>query len=174
MSIWIKVYCQDSVASITPEDLSAGIAKRIRLLTYLFAPEEEEDPDEVLERLRIENHGKAEGFHVFQISYRKHSSQFIRVERWAGITAVEEAHESLDMLTDEPGEAVESIRSMLKHSTESIGFELKVRDANSMGWPVSIAAAAWLAERSQGVIYAEGSGWMVPSPREVEFLLREG
>ena len=173
MSIWIKVFCQDSIASVTPEDLITGIAKRLVLLTYLFSPDEEEDPDEVLERLRIENQSKSEGFHVFQIFYAKKSNQFIRVERWAGITAVEEAHESLDMLADERGEAVERVRDMLKHSTESVGFELKVRDANSMGWPVSIAAAAWLAERSQGVIYAEGSGWMVPSPREVEFLLRE-
>ena len=45
MSIWVRVFCQESVAGVTPEQMRAGIAKRLRLLTYLFCPEDEEVPD---------------------------------------------------------------------------------------------------------------------------------
>jgi hypothetical protein len=38
MSFWVHAYCNESVASVTPEELSDGIAERLKLLTYLFCP----------------------------------------------------------------------------------------------------------------------------------------
>ena len=55
MSFWVHAYCNESVASVTPKDLADGIAERLKLLTYLFCPAEEEEPSDILARQRIED-----------------------------------------------------------------------------------------------------------------------
>ena len=48
MSFWIHAYCNNSVASVTSQELATGISERLASLTYLFCPEKEEDPAEVI------------------------------------------------------------------------------------------------------------------------------
>ena len=148
--------------------LEAGIRQRLRLLTPLFCPDNEEDPDIVLSRLRI----TPRGVDLLEIYYRADTERFIRVERWAGDGAAEEVAEALEDLEDAAGPGAAQVRAILVQTVETIAFELKLSDAQGMGWPLAIAGAAKLAERCGGVIYADDSGWMVPSGNEVDFLVQ--
>ena len=42
------------IEGLRPETIQAGIHKRLALLTSLFCPDEEEEPDLLLRRLRVE------------------------------------------------------------------------------------------------------------------------
>ena len=70
MSFWVHAFCNESVASVTPKELADGIAERLTLLTYLFCPAEEEEPSDVLARLRIEDKSTDGTFRVFLIELR--------------------------------------------------------------------------------------------------------
>jgi hypothetical protein len=168
VSFWIHAYCNESVASVTPQELAAGIAERLKLLTHLFCPEEEEDPDEVLARLRIEDKSTDGTFRVFLMHYRKDSPVFIHIGRTEDPGGeIEEVQEVISGRT-EPELA--TICEMLAKAKESVAFCLKVHDVEAMGFPLSIAAAAYLVEKAGGLIQSGSYSWMVPSGREVRFL----
>ena len=44
----VHAYCHKSVQTVTTSELREGIANRLRILTSLFCPEDEEYPDGVL------------------------------------------------------------------------------------------------------------------------------
>ena len=171
MSIWIRVFCRETVSRATPEEMRAGIARRLELLTYLFCPEDEEEPGDVLGRLRIENCSEGDAFGVFLLHYRRDGGPPIRAERWYGPAKEEEVEERLEDLEGREGPAADRVRAMLAQARESIAFDLKLSHAQGMGWPLAVAGAAWLAEIGQGLIHAEGTGWMSPKGNEVEFIL---
>jgi hypothetical protein len=147
--------------------LQAGIRQRLPLLTALFCPDDEEDPNVVLSRLRI----VPRGADLLELHYHADVERFVRVERWAGEAAAEEVGEALEDFEDVAGPGAAKVRAIRDQTVETVAFELKLSDAQGMGWPVAIAAAAKLAEQCGGVIYADDSGWMVPSGNEVDFLV---
>ncbi|QOV90499.1 hypothetical protein IPV69_03790 [Humisphaera borealis] len=167
MSIWIRTFSPRPLGPLNAEALQSGIRKR--LLAAPFNPDEEEDPEVVLSRLRI----SPRSADLLELYYRADAKRFIPVERWVGDAAAEEVEEALEDLEDalDPGAA--KVRAILNRTVETVAFELKLSDAQGMGWPLAIAAAATFAEQCSGVIYAEDSGWMVPSGNEVEFLVQE-
>ena len=65
----------------------------------------------------------------------------------------------------------EPVREFLAGVVETIGFELKLSDAEGMGTPVAIAAAAKLVETFGGIVSADGYGWMLPSGNEVDVIM---
>jgi hypothetical protein len=140
----------------------------LALLTALFCPDEEEDPDVVLSRVRI----VSPSADLLEIYYRADRDRFIHVERWSGDAAAEEVGEALGALENEAGPGAERVREVLGRTVETVAFELKLSDAQGMGWPLAIAAAAKLAEECGGVIFADDSGWMVPHGNEVDFLVQ--
>jgi hypothetical protein len=168
MSIWIRTYSPRPLGPLDPTAFEAGIRQRLRLLTSLFCPDDEEDPDVVLSRLRISSRSPD----LLEIYYRAEPERFIRVERWSGDAAAEEVGEALEDLEDETAAGAEKVRALLGQTVETVAFELKLSDAQGMGWPLAIAAAAKLAEQRGGVIYADDSGWMVPSGNEVDWLVQ--
>src|SRR5262249_39937720 len=50
----VSMFAPTFIEGLRPETIQAGIHKRLALLTALFCPDEEEDPDLVLRRLRVE------------------------------------------------------------------------------------------------------------------------
>jgi hypothetical protein len=175
MSIWVTVFCQDSVATATPPAMVAAIRKRLRFMTNLLCPDEEEPPDEVLGRLRIEDARGGGTFERFHIYYRADGRRFLPAERWAGQACAQEVAETLEILEAEAGERkgdLDQVRRVLAGTKESVAFELKASDFRGMGWPVSVSAAAWLAEMSRGLIRDDAGRWMVPEEKDVTFLVR--
>jgi hypothetical protein len=59
------------------------------------------------------------------------------------------------------------VAAVLDSVRDVISIAMTKRASTRMGWPVGVAAAAWLAARGDGVLFAPGSGWLVPTPREV-------
>jgi len=153
---------------MTPDELQAGIASRLRLLTYLFCPDEEDEPSAVLERLRIENTSRGPDFESWKLFYRANSSLFIRVDRHDRGGVDELLHETL-ATRREPGLA--DIRARLAEVQDDVAFCLKAADVNSMGFPLALAAAATLVECYGGLIQSGTYAWMVPQGQEVRTLL---
>lgn len=170
MSIWIRSVCRKSVVATTPEELRSGIAKRLKLLTYLYG---EDDYEETVARLRVRNASAGATFEVYRLSYHQSDQKFIRAERWSKPKIVEELKELIEVLEGRKDQGAEMIRQLLAEAIEVVAFELKQSDADGMGWPVAIAAAAYLAEKGDGAVHAEGEGWMGPTETEIEVLLDE-
>lgn len=55
----IVVFVHAPLGAFDPALVAKGIHQRLPLLTSLFCPEQEEPPDEVLERMRIESSGES-------------------------------------------------------------------------------------------------------------------
>lgn len=167
MSFWVHAFCNESVASVTPKELADGIAERLTLLTYLFCPAEEEEPSDVLARLRIEDKSTNGTFRVFLMHYREGSPVFIRIDRTdrGGIDELEQ-----EVLSERTEPAVAEVRKMLAKATEDVSFCLKAHDVEAMGFPLSIAAAAYLVQKAGGLIQSGSYSWMVPKGREVEVI----
>ena len=165
MSFWIHAYCNQSVASVTPAELAEGIGARLSLLTYLFCPAEEEEPDDVLARLKIEDQSTDGTFRVFLMRYRADSPTFIRIERTdrAGLEELDR-----EVLSHRPEPAVARVRAMLADATEDVTFCLKAHDVDAMGFPLAIAAAAFLTQKAGGLIQSGSYSWMIPHGREVQ------
>jgi hypothetical protein len=168
MSFWIHAYCNESVAAVTPDNLLDGIRRRLALLTYLFCPEHEEDPDEVLARLRIEDHSGADSFQEFRMYYRADSPTFINIHRGGrgGVVELEQI-----VLAHRPEPGIADIARRMRDVTEDVAFCLKSPDVQGMGFPLSIAAAACLVEKKGGLIQSGTYSWMIPSGNEVKIIL---
>jgi hypothetical protein len=167
MSFWVHAYCNESVASVTPKELADGIAERLKLLTYLFCPAEEEEPSDVLARLRIEDKSTDGTFRVFLMHYRADSPVFIRIDR-TDRGGIDELDQEVLALGTEP--ALAKVRQMLANATEDVSFCLKAHDVEAMGFPLWIAAAAYLVQKAGGLIQSGSCSWMVPSGREVQIV----
>ena len=168
MSFWIHAYCNESVASVTPNELASGIAERLSLLTYLFCPAEEEEPSEVLTRLKIEDKSTNGSFQVFLMHYRQDSPVFVRIDRTPDRGGIEELDQ--EVLANRDGPSIARVRGMLAKVKEDVSFCLKAHDVEAMGFPLSIAAAAYLVQKAGGLIQSGTYSWMVARGREVEII----
>jgi hypothetical protein len=167
MSIWIRAVCRSAVA-FAADELKTGIGERLRLLTALYCPDDEEPAGEVLKFLQVDTVGPG----IWGLQYRD-NHRFIRVERWRNGAAQKEAGELRERLNDSQSPAAATVRALLDDVAEISGFELKASDADGMGWPIAISAAAWIAARGDGLVQAEGEGWMAPTAKEIRPVLNE-
>ncbi len=173
MSIWVRA-CLSSPVQLSSKLLQSAITERLALLTYLFCPEHEEEPSVVLARLAIEEILEDSGRRVFLVHYRHDQEHFIHVESWANLDEVRgEVDELLEFIEDRDEPAADEVRSHLATVIQTVAFELKASDAESMGWPVAIACAAALAQAGAGLVQADGAGWMRPDGLEVSSVLDE-
>ena len=166
MSIWVRTFATRAIGPLDAESMRAGIASRLTLLTYLLCPDEEEEPENVLARLRV--HQISED--TLNIFYRV-DEHFIRVDRWAGGQAEREVQEFLAEILRPTDPGVDTVKEILSKCVETVAFELKLSDARGMGWPLAVGGAAHLAQTGNGIIYADDVGWMVPSGKEVKILV---
>ena len=167
MSFWIHAYCNES-DPVTPQELAGGIAERLALLTYLFCPAEEEEPSDVLARLKIEDKSTDGTFRVFLIFYRTDTPVFIRIDRHDGRGAIDELDQ--EVLSVRPEPEVVKIRKMLAEAKEDVTFCLKAHDVDAMGFPLAIAAASYLVQKAGGLIQSGSYSWMVPIGKEVRIV----
>jgi len=171
MSIWVRAIVTESVP-LSPALLRAGIAERLASLTYLLCPPQEEEPEDVLARLVIDNLTKPGGDLVYLLRYRADRAHFIRFERWTRPADVtEETAELRRMITSSSDTGTQQVLATLDAARETIAMGLTVNDADSMGWPLAFAAAAYCAEVGKGVLQADGSGWMRPDGSDVAWLI---
>jgi hypothetical protein len=172
MSFWVVAYCERSIAPWTAKDLLLGIAPRLRLLTALFCPEEEEEPDYVLGRLRIAPYDPRKPDTDWHIRYRDDLGPIV-MSRASGAECAALVEEELAerAIGRKRSREAKRIREIRGRVTEQVSFDLKVSALESMGFPVAIAAAAYLVEQYGGVIRSGEASWMVPSGNEVDIIL---
>ena len=166
MSFWVHAFCNDSVHDVSPNALREGIAQRLKSLTYLFCPEDEEDPAKVLQRLEIEDQAADDPFGVFRMRYRTDDESFIRIER-SDRAGVDELDRELQARNDT---RLADIRRRLSAVTEDVSFCLKAADVRGMGFPLAIAGAAYLVERAGGLIQSGHYSWMEPAGSDVRII----
>jgi hypothetical protein len=160
MSIWIRALCVKPLGDVTQDELRAGIARRLPTVTQLYG---EQGHEETLRGLTISDE--------WDVAYRGDGTA-IGAERWTAPDDVRaEVGELLEGLEDCEEDGVEEVRELLADVVESVGFELQTSDCEGMGWPLAIAAAAFLAEKGEGLVQADGEGWMQPEGDGVEQVL---
>jgi hypothetical protein len=168
MSIRIRALCTKSIAALSPEDLRAGVAERLPALAVYYG---KPDPAADVARLRVEG-DPAPGLASHRLHHRVEADRFVPIERWADAARVRREIEQLRAsLEGCEEEEVEDVLAFLDDVVEIVALELGPRDAEGMGWPVAIAAAACVAARGEGLVQADGEGWMKPSGRAVEQVL---
>jgi hypothetical protein len=165
----VRVFSPRPLGPLDPDVLREGIEQRMELLTYLLCPEDEEDPSEVLRRMRIE----PVSADSLKIRYRPAGSKYpLRVNR----VAAEEFEEQVRMaelgLTWYPRGKTRRARALLSKAVDCIGFALSPVDRRGMGWPLAIAAAAKLVELGGGAIDTNDMGWVVPNGNEVSWIVK--
>jgi hypothetical protein len=107
------------------------------------------------------------------LRWRPEPAPFIRIERWTGKRAGGEVSEAHQRLVGRNDRNLGAVRAVLDATIETVAFELKGSDVNTMGWPVAGSGAAWVAAQGDGLVHADGDGWLKPTPQEVERLLAE-
>lgn len=169
MSIRVRAVCTKSLSGISPEDLRAGIAERLPRLAAFYG---EPDPTETIARLRVERAGPEGGGDGLLVRYLEGDARGLRVERAVAPAEVKaEVGALLADLEDCDEEEVDEVRDCLAAAVEIAAIELAVSDAEGVGWPVVIAAAATLAARGEGLVQTEAEGWLAPSGSDVEHLI---
>jgi hypothetical protein len=140
----------------------------------LLSPEIGDQSEWIARHLRISPLPEGAEFRQLRIHYRQQRDIPIRVERWADPDMVqEEVDELLEFLVDADDLAVGPVRELLYGATEVVVFELRMSQVEDLGWPLAVAAAACLAELGDGLVQADGRGWMEPTATEVRRLLDE-
>jgi hypothetical protein len=167
MPIWVRALCTRPAASLTPESLHRGIADRLPPIAAYYG---EGDGRDTIGRLRVEiaaQHGGAASAWILR--YHEDPGRGVRVLRWTEPGAVAAAVSALRAALDDcDEEGVDEVREVLGRAVEAVGFELEMRDVEGMGWPVAVAAAACFALPGEGLIQADGEGWMRARGRGVE------
>jgi hypothetical protein len=171
----IVVFVRTPLGELDPALVAKGLHERLTLLTYLFCPEHEEPPNDVLKRTRIESLGDDS----LTIRWRPARSRFpLRVDLVKGRRLRSRTIDRLAALQrgvdsgDYSDAQTRRVRNALAQAAECVGFFLSPVDRRGMGWPVAIAAAAKLAYVGDGVIGTNDSGWMVPDGNEVSWILQ--
>lgn len=172
MGIWIRAICTKRLGALTPEELRAGIAARLKRLCVIYG---EGDPAETIARLRVERGEAPEagGIEVFLLRYREDPGHSLRVERWLDPERVGGVVEELTRRLEdiEEDEDIEDACACLEAAVEVAAMELEVDDTEGVGWPLAIAAAAYLADRGEGLMQADREGWMMPDGDGIEHLI---
>lgn len=157
--------CTRPLDGVTAEDLQAGIAERLPWLAQIFRSK---GLKATLERLAVKQQAPL----VWEIHYRADPEHSIDAERYTDPASVkEEVGELLEFIEDCEEDGVERVRACLAGAVETVGIELKLSDAQSIGWAVAIGAGAYLAARGEGLVQADEAGWMAPDGTEVEQII---
>lgn len=165
MSMWVRALAQKPLGDVTPEELHAGIARWLPRLAAIYG----EDGDEAtIARLGVDGAAPLRGG---AITYGSDGAS-IRFERTIDPTDVKRgAAELASAISDCDEDGVDDVREMLDQVVEIAKIEVSLSDCEGVGWPVAIAAAAYLAERGEGIVQADGEGFMVPSEGAMEHVL---
>jgi hypothetical protein len=160
MSAWISVYCEESVGSLTPQELleAISVADFWTLAEWYEVPEEQVQP--ALELLRIEP-AREDDFDVYELHYRGPDERPVCIQRWAAPARVqEEIEEALERLKGSDDAAVEDVRDHLRRVCEVIGIELGWTQVGSnMGAVFAGEVARCLAQSGRGYILWLDGGW---------------
>lgn len=171
MSIWVSVYCRKRIGRINPPDLTAGIKDRLDYFSDLFA---QEDPNDVLARLRVDEPPSNDDSQMLHLHYLEDGPPIVITRNTDQEIVAGEVQEYLEeRFHDRQGDEATLVREHLAKTVEIVHFCLKQRHADGMGTPLVYAAAAWLAKYGNALLRAQEQGWMELDGGEWFVLCRE-
>jgi hypothetical protein len=174
MSTWVVAICERPIAGLIPKDLLLGIEARLATLTDFLEPEEPEDTDEVLHRLTVGPWDPNDPASSWHVRYRDDRPPIVMLERVSGQACAAHVAEELaeGAIRRKRGAAARRIREVLGRAHEQFPFCLKASHLDSMGFPIAVAAAAYLVQRAGGgLIRSCSTSWMEPDGLGVRILL---
>jgi hypothetical protein len=158
MSIWVSVYCRKKVGAVRPARLAAEIKARLANFSEVYG---DEAPDEALARLSVVIYKRPGGAALLQLNYTKEPFPVVidRVTRPDDVSG--HAREYVEeYLSGRRGKQVSAVREHLTHAAEVINFCLKQAHHDGMGLPLTLAAAAWFADKGDGLVHEDYHGWL--------------
>jgi hypothetical protein len=171
MNIWVSLYCQKRIGRIISLDLMAGIKDRLDFFSDLFA---QEDPQEVLSRLRVDELRENEDSQLLHLHYLEDGPPIVITRIGNEKVVSGEVNEYLEeFFQNREGDKERLVREHLERAVEIIHFCLKQRHADGMGTPLVYAAAASLGKHGVGLLRADEQGWMQLDGGEWFILCRE-
>jgi hypothetical protein len=172
MAVRYTVYCKQSVARVTPEQLLAGVQE-----ADLHTIAENDDiPDDsivsALGQLRIED-VKPGGFCWYRLCYRPSGLRQIDVERWYTSEEVRGvATEILADIQDDGHPAFARIRVHLEELVDIVNASFGSSKGEEMAPILASEVVRWLAEGYDGIIRAaDGSWWCLGKHGEYKSLV---
>jgi hypothetical protein len=149
----------------------AGIKDRLDFFEELFA---QEDPQEVLSRLRVDEFRSNQDSQLLHLHYLEDGPPIV-IDRIGNQNEVSgEITEYLEEgFQNREGDKERLVREHLGKAVENFHFCLKQRHADGMGTPLVYAAAAWLGKQGTGLLRVDAQGWMKLDGGEWFILCRE-
>jgi hypothetical protein len=166
MPIFIRTIARTTLSAVTPELLQNAIGSRLETLVGRYSPSDDDTPQQVLARLRVEGGGS---FDDWRLTFSP-GARPIRVQRLIGKAWETDRRAFFDEV-DKDEEAGKRIRALLTDAKESVALQLSDVDAHGMAWPVAMAAAAALAKASDGLVRADGEGWLEVDGKDVALVV---
>jgi hypothetical protein len=159
MPIRYTVYCQQSVAAVTPQQLLAG-TREADLHTIA---ENDDIPDDVildaLKQLRIET-VEPQGFRFYRLCYRPNGVRQIDVERWQTAAEVRVVvAEVLEDLEATGHPALDRIRAHLGKTVDVVDASFGSMPGERMAPVLASEVTRWLAAKFEGIIRAADDSW---------------
>jgi hypothetical protein len=162
MSMWVRVLSTKALGDLTPEELRRGLGRWLSRVAEDYG----EDHEGVLSRVRVEGAAPLRGGAI------QYGAGTIRFERTTDREGVEgEVAKLSATIEGSDEEGVEEVQELLGDVVEIAKLELSLADCEGIGWPIAIAAAAYLAERGEGIVQADREGWMAPEDGALEQVL---
>jgi hypothetical protein len=159
VAVRYTVYCKQSVAHVTPEQLLAGV----READLPTIAENDDIPDDAiisaLGSLLIED-VKPGGFCWYRLCYRPSGLRQIDVERWQTPEEVRGvATEVLGDMQDDGHPAFARIRVHLEEVVDIVDASFGSAKGEEMAPILASEVARWLAEKYDGIIRAADGSW---------------
>jgi len=159
MPAWIAVYCQKSVAHISPDQLLAEISKA----DLATLAEDYNVAEEQVKPARANLHIQAAlqtKFDIYKLHYRTPEQRPVAIRRSAApATVSEEVREALERLEGKQGTAADKLRGHLGQVTEVISVELGWSQLKDMGIVLAYEVARSVAQVGEGYIRDDDGAW---------------
>ncbi|AKT39612.1 hypothetical protein [Chondromyces crocatus] len=170
MSIRIRAVCTKSVLGVTAESLREGIAARLPTLATYYG---ESEPSKTIAGLSVSEGGGVRGESGWMRIQAGDAAGMALVVDWIGEGQAlkDEIQALLAGLDDCEEEDAEEVRDCLSDAVGVARVTLDVGAVEGIGWPLAIAIAATLADEGEGLIQADGEGWMTVDGSGVEQLI---
>lgn len=155
MPLWIRVVCKRPLGEVHAKDLQGGIGDWIYAMAARYGQDDDDEPEASWSRVRVTEDPRG-----FRVTYRDASPPLF-VERRSADAARTDLRELGATVAGRPGSRpAEEIREQLASAAEVLAFALEPAHHDDMGWALGMSAAAWAADRADGLICADGEGWL--------------
>jgi hypothetical protein len=162
MAAWVVLYCQRSLADVTPEQVLAGIDDADWwTLAEDYGFEDEKVVNAAVKRLRIkELPGDDSGQYRWELQYRPRGRRQIGIERWTNpVLVADEMRTAREALARVRKPGARTVREHLARVRETVGIELGWDQLEDIAVVFAFEVARWLAHAGKGLIEDYNDEW---------------